>query len=411
MIQVVRAVFHPYIIISIILLVTYVALVVYLLFRLQIWDFGQLKQTALWTAFSAIAAMLRIPGAEKTPKLLRKWINDNVRISVLVVFVTSLYPLPLPAELLLVPTVAVLVAVAVIAEMKEEFQFLSKLLNGCLSLIVLLLIAYASIQIYVDFDNFAKLENLRQFYTPPLLSLIITPFLYALFVYVGYEVIFLQLGVAIPDGRLRRYAMWKAAISFRHRTGLLKRWYRHTVLCRPSRREDVKRQIQEVLTTRLREKNPPYVAPNEGWSPYVASRFLHENGLEAGEYRRSIDGWTASAPYLKIGHGLLPDNIAYYVDGNERAATKLEVVLNVNNPSASGASEMTFRNICVALCMKALDSGWNQEAITELLARDSGIIATEDKEFRVSREDWSSGGVAGFERHFVIEHTTPKATN
>ena len=42
--------------------------------------------------------------------------------------------------------------------------------------------------------------------------------------------------------------------------------------------------------------------------------------------------WGADSSYLEIGSGILPNNIAYYIDGTEKAAKKLKLKMNINLP-------------------------------------------------------------------------------
>jgi hypothetical protein len=66
------------------------------------------------------------------------------------------------------------------------------------------------------------------------------------------------------------------------------------------------------------------------------------------------DEWWASSPYLEIGDAIMPNNLAYYVDGHEAVATTLKLVLNVNAPETAQKARCSFLEIARILYEKAL---------------------------------------------------------
>lgn len=404
LIAVCQAIFKRQILLPILLQAIYIAFAVYAFSAIGLWDVSQLKSTILWTVLVGIASMFRIARSDENPTLVRTWIEDNLKIIVVVEFIATFYTSHIVVELIMVPLLALIGGMLAMAESRKEYQPVVNFLNGLLSLLGVALIGYALYRIFSEFLEFASLQTAQDIYTPPLLSFVLIPFLFALYIFVCYENAFLRLQFAIPDARLRAYARFKAILAFRHRVELLRRWSRNIGVSRPSDRDSVHRSIREVLAAWNRERNPPIVAPTEGWSPYAAVGFLREEGLVTDDYHRSFDEWFANSPYQEIGDGFPKDNVAYYVEGDEHAATQLKLVLNINNPTDPTASEERFRELAITLSKKALGDDAIEKDVGSLLSQDHATLQIGQKEVRLSREDWSGGIRGGYERKFVIEH-------
>lgn len=122
-------------------------------------------------------------------------------------------------------------------------------------------------------------------------------------------------------------------------------------------RADVDELAATMRAAKRRERNPPPVVPEEGWSPYAAISWLKYLGLGAPAYNPILGGeWGASSPYRKLGGGILGDRLAYYARGTERAATKLTLVLSRDRLSkeTSEASLQAFSEALMALPAGAL---------------------------------------------------------
>jgi len=66
---------------------------------------------------------------------------------------------------------------------------------------------------------------------------------------------------------------------------------------------------------------------------------------------------------------ILPDNIAYYIEGDETAAKRLIVKLNVNDRKTATASDIEFRKICAKL-LKLIAENISSEQKDEILQSD-----------------------------------------
>lgn len=404
---VIRAFQQDSILAASILFFDYVGLTVWLLYEAGLWDLDQLKNTFLWALTAGGVSIYRAATNDDKEGLLGKWVADNLKIVVIIEFVVNFYSAPLLVELMLVPTLALLGALLAFAEGKKEYRPAARFLSSLLVFAGLILTACALYRIVSAFGEFATLHTLQDFYTPPLLSFLLLPFLFGLLVHVTYENAFLRLMNSIPDSQLRAYAKRQAALTFRSNFESLRRWSRNSSLSRPQNEDEVDKGIQEVVAARIRERNPPDVPPEDGWSPYKAVKFLTEHGLETNDYHRVFeDTWHAASSYLEIGDKPLPNNIAYYVEGNVQTAKRLKLVLSVNNPSDTSEAEAAFANITRSLLEYALCETSGSIADTLLARGGCKMSVRYGRTVEVWRDDWEGGIRDGYTKSVLVTHDT-----
>ncbi len=241
-----------------------------------------------------------------------------------------------------------------VGERDDQYRPVVNVLNAVLALLGAGLLAYAAFMAVKDFGNFASMQTLRDLYTPVLLSFLLLPFIFVMHVFMSYDTGFRTVENYIQDRKLRRFAKLRALLSFGPSVTLLRRWVRNLGTQRPEDKDGIRQSIKEVKVAREREKHPTPVSTSQGWSPNIAKNYLAGEGLACGDYHRSYDEWFASSPYLELGEGLMPDNLAYYVEGEELIATRLKLVLNVNNPANPAESESQFIKVGQVLINEAM---------------------------------------------------------
>src|SRR3546814_6666208 len=169
---------------------------------------------------------------------------------------------------------------------------------------------------------------------------------------------FATIGIFGIDKRLVPYARWLAITRIRGNIVLLDRWRKALQNSRPANKAELKHSLDALLALTLREKSPPTVHPKDGWSPYLAMQFMADLGVETGHYHRSYDDeWFASSPMREFGNDAIwRNNVAYYIEGSENAASVLKIKIHIYDPEHSGeAADMRLeaRRVgteCVSTC-------------------------------------------------------------
>lgn len=369
---------------------------------LGIWQWASLKTSLMWSATFAFVAMFDINRITEDSMYFRKTLRDIFSATVIIVFIAEFYSFSLLTELIFIPVLTILTLLYAMSETRQEWAKVKSLLGWILAGIGLFILAYGVRRIAGDVDAVATLATAREFAIPILLSVMFLPFIYLLSIYATYETVFSVIGIRISDSKLLRYAKWQAILTFGVNLDYLRRWKRYVMIHHPDSREDIKHSIQHMKTIKANEENPSAVPESDGWSPYAAKDFLREEGLITGDYHQSLDEWFASSPYLEIGEGIMPDNIGYYLEGDETAVKCLKLLLNVNNPDDLTTSEQRFFAIAKLLIAKALGEEVGNELGQKLSADKELREIVAGAEVHLSHENWSGGIPGGYSLKLTI---------
>jgi hypothetical protein len=397
LVDVIRAFFQRKFITIIVLLYLYISFVVALIWSLGLWEWDQLKNTLIFSVAVGIASLLRLPSIRDDLNLYRHWIADNLRIIVVVEFVVTFHTFNIAIELVLIPLFALFGGMLAVGATDKKYSAVVRFLNGLTATFGFFLIGYAVYAIASEPESFWSWQTLRDFYTPIILSFLLLPFIQVLHIYTTYETLFIHLERVLSDKDLRFYAKRRAILAFGPSNVLLNRWKRHIFVHRPKDRSDIDCSIREIVNARQRENYPHEVARSEGWSPYVAKDFLRKDGFVTSDYHRAYDEWFASSPYKELGDGIIPDNVAYYIEGDELIAKRLKLVLHVNNPKNSRDSRRQFRQLVQTLTDAAIGG---YQLPNEM---DHFEMCADGKRLIMRRADWKGGIVGGYDIKFQIE--------
>ncbi|MGO4129537.1 hypothetical protein AB4Z01_34435 [Inquilinus sp. YAF38] len=401
-IDLLRMFFKPLILIPLGLAGVYISAWVVVFAYVGIWTTTNLKTTILWALSFAFATMFDINRVSEDRTFFTKAVREAFAITGVLTFMVEFYSFSLPVELIAVPLLTLLGTIHIAAGKPEHAQ-VKRLTGGLLAVIGLSYLGYSFYRTALDLKAFATLDNIREFGLPILLTLFFLPFLYALVVYVVYERSFVGLMWAIPDSKLRKRAKWQAILAFGPKLDLLQRWVASVQRFNPTNLAALRRSYHEIQVSAQREANPPAVASESGWSPYLAKDFLKEKGLPTRPYHRSHeDEWFAGSNYLEIGEGFgHKNNIAYYLNGNEHTATELKLKLNINTSDARDDAERRFREIGLTLLLTAMGREPDHTIIDGINA-DSFNIQVGMRRIDLETHVWQGGIPGGYSRSLTI---------
>jgi hypothetical protein len=360
-------------------------------------ELGSAQKHSNLTFSVALVAIFRSNKIPDQPGYFRRWITDNFQILAFVQFLVTLYTYPLWVELLVIPFVTFVGGMIAVGARDPKTKPAVNFLKNTLAVLALGFFGFALYMTIVDFETYVTVQTWRDLYTPIVLTVLFLPFIFVLYVTMSYEAVFVSLAVFIKDKRVRRSAKWMAVFRFGGNVELMRRWQRHIGRCPPATVDELRAGIREVKEARHREKKQPYVPSEIGWAPGSAKQFLNEVGLSTRDYHRSFeDEWFASSAMIEIGNGVMPNNIAYYIEGHEAAAKVLKVKLNVNEPSSASIAESRFKKIGEALIMIATGRSDIDIGPYDIDA-NIGIY-----HIRVIAADWPNGIPGGYDRMLTI---------
>lgn len=398
-----RVFLQPLILVPLALAALYISGWITIFERVQIWTPANLKTTILWAISFAFATMLDINRVSGDRTFFGKAVREAIGITAVLTFIIEFYSFSFPVEMIAIPALTLLGMMHLVSGHRPEHAAVGRILGGLLSLIGLVYLGYSLYRTVADLAAFATLDTLREFGIPILLTVCFLPFLYLLVLYAVYERVFVGLRWSIKDDRLRRSAKWRAFFTFGPRLRLLERWAQSVGRFTPNNRAELRQSFAEIKMLAKREADPPPVPREDGWSPYAAKNFLSAEGLPTRDYHRSFeDEWFAGSGYLELGGGIIANNMAYYLNGNENAVTELKLKLNINSPAEPVEAETRFREICRILLAQALGESAAQIVMGKILALEDFNTNLAGKSVALSKEEWHGGIKGGYSRGLVI---------
>lgn len=330
--------------------------IVYVLSELNVWNVGQLKNTLVWFFTVAIVSVFQIEKIKEDRRFFKHSVLDSFKLLAVVVFIIGKYTFSIFGELILLPVLTLLVLMSEFSAKDKNHSAVKNLIDWILSGIGFYILAYIIFKMITDFSQIANEQTIYDFFIPPLLTLFFLPFVFALLVYSTYENVLTQTQFAIKHKGHRLAAKLLAMVFFNVRIELLERWSGMLHLQTISSYRDVLSSILKIFEMRSAEKKPKEVNINDGWSPYTIKDSLISEGIKTGYYKELYDDgeWFSSSPPLEMGEGILPNNIAFYIEGNKDAAKSLKLVINVNNPEDAKLVHDRFIGSGIILCEKAI---------------------------------------------------------
>lgn len=185
--RVLKTLFTRPILITFLLIISYVGCEVLLLKRFKVWNFSLLKETIFWFVFSAVGLFIKmVSRAEDKEVSITGLIKSIFGVMLFLEFLLSNYTFSIPVELVLTPVAAFLGLSLQFANMNPEHAFAAKIINRLLAALGLMLIAHAVRMAVVDPSLFTT-NSARQLLISPLLTVLFIPLLYIMSLYSVYE--------------------------------------------------------------------------------------------------------------------------------------------------------------------------------------------------------------------------------
>lgn len=353
-----RALSSRHLVSAITLMTMYVVIMIYGLARLRLWDFSLLKGSMIWFFSVAVFSLFQINKFSESPHKLRGLVADSFKLVVVIEYLVGVYTFHIAVELVLVPLIVFLSALVAFAETKPEYDPAHKFLNAVLAIVGTAILGAVMYLLVNDFEQVANRQAALDFVLPVILSALYTPFIAFMAIYSTYQTVLIRLQYSIKKRHVELYARFLAMLIFNVRTELLKRWSSNVAKCRLQTVGEVNRSFRQFFQMLVREKSQDAISLPEGWSPNLARNFLISEGIETGFYNpvdpMEPSEWFSCSKLVEVGSGLFPNNIAYYLNGNDRAVNSLKLKLNVNDPEHADEAHTKLLSSADTLVREAL---------------------------------------------------------
>jgi hypothetical protein len=185
----------------------YGTLIVLALFAIGFWQPAMIKDTVEWFLFTAVAMQMRFAISRDNVKILRYVFFDNVKIIIVVEFILNTYVMPLPAELVLVPIITFLTSIMTVAQMDEKHALIAKASMLVLGTVGFVVLGFAVLRAISDYRSLGTMNTVRSIAFPPLMSILLVPFIYVMLCVYAYDEAFIRLTIGREKtSKVVRYA-------------------------------------------------------------------------------------------------------------------------------------------------------------------------------------------------------------
>lgn len=397
----VKAFFQKQILTVLALMLAYILASIWLISKFGCWYWSNIKVTVIWAISFAFLATFNFQKIETEKAYFSRTLRQTISVAAMVAFVTGAHTFNLPVELILSGALIFLALVSAVGERDKKYKTVHFFVTALLVTIALLMLCKSIYHIVIGFREFATLHNAREFLIPILLTVLFLPFLYAIHAYGVCERVLVMFRHQSKDGELTRYAAFRLMRVLGFDLAGWEQWRQHAGLFSPKSRSDVDAAINEVKKSRMRQRQPYQAQPESGWIPDQAVKFLAPHGLATNHYHRTHVGWWASSRYLDIGESLMPNNVVYYIKGDEFIASELKLVLNVNDCDSADEAYQCFFDIVSVLMNQALPGA--PCSGREVLPRAGDpILILQGHAIKLERIDWPKHARGGHQLVFTI---------
>lgn len=354
-------------------LVFNVWLVCWTLNQFEWWQADQIKSIIFWYFLTGVFLLCRAIRSKEGDSFFRKTIFDNFKVIIIFQFIVVAYSFSLLTEIIIFPFIVFVSVLYGISESKKELKPVKNIFGGLLFIYTIVVAWHSISTIYKEPTMFWNTTTARDFILPILLSIGCLPCFYLVFIWNHIQ----QFNIRIHfkdyhTDDMRRYAKRRFYLAFCLRPWLLYRAARQFDFLQPKNRKDIENIVQEIKTYERLKNNPSKVKIEDGWSPYLAVKFLSNFGFKTDDYHKSgfnNPEWEATSdPVNANNHHMLFNQITYYIEGTEDFATKLKLRLHIHYKNSSAESLKTLSKIASALYEKATGEKLSEKQTQRLIS-------------------------------------------
>ena len=175
------------------IILLYVLTITMVFCYLPIWENIYIKDIIIWFLFSGLIYCMNAVSSEADETYIKKILKDNLKFTMILEFFMSTFTFNIWIELAIIPVITIITVINVIAERKEEYKNVHKLLDSVLA-IAGFWIFYETIKIGInEYKQLNIINTLVSFIIPIAYLILIIPLEYALELYSKYELLFSRM--------------------------------------------------------------------------------------------------------------------------------------------------------------------------------------------------------------------------
>ena len=175
------------------IILLYVLTITIVFCYLPIWENIYIKDIIIWFLFSGLIYCMNAVSSEADETYIKKILKENLKFTMILEFFMSTFTFNIWIELAIIPVITIITVMNVIAERKEEYKSVHKLLDSIL-VIAGFWIFYETIKIGInEYKQLNIINTLVSFMIPIVYLILIIPLEYILELYSKYEVLFLRM--------------------------------------------------------------------------------------------------------------------------------------------------------------------------------------------------------------------------
>ena len=175
------------------IILLYVLTITMVFCYLPIWENIYIKDIIIWFLFSGLIYCMNAVSSEADETYIKKILKENLKFTMILEFFMSTFTFNIWIELAIIPVITIITVMNVIAERKEEYKSVHKLLDSVLA-IAGFWIFYETIKIGInEYKQLNIINTLVSFMIPIVYLILIIPLEYLLELYSKYEVLFLRM--------------------------------------------------------------------------------------------------------------------------------------------------------------------------------------------------------------------------
>ena len=198
-----KLLFGSKLLILLLLLCNYIFLLVYIFYRLSLWDTSLLKSTIFWFFGSALVLFFHF-NRGKDLEYFKHIAKDTFKWTVLVEFLGNFYCFSLPVELLILPIMLFVALTQVVAQTDKKFEQIGKFFSKVLVIAGIILLAIISYKTVTQYTDLFTIDNLKEILLAPIFTILLLPFVYFISLLSSYETTFMRVDFRTSDLKQRK---------------------------------------------------------------------------------------------------------------------------------------------------------------------------------------------------------------